>query len=265
MKIVKLDSLGEIEWREPLGKDYLGTGNEIIETPDGGYILAGDSTNFISEYDYSSYSKVIKFDQSGNRIWDVSGEQFSHAKSIKVTADSGYIVVGNVLVDNTPDIYLMKLDKDGNKLWEKTFGGSGYDYSSSIVLSSNGYIIAGQTESEGNGKYDMWILKLDENGNSTTTGNIWGTELPEEFSLGQNYPNPFNPETTIEFQIMKLGYVKLTVYSALAQKVKELINNELNVGLHSVKFNGGGFASGIYFYKLETDQFTKTKKMMLIK
>ncbi len=88
---------------------------------------------------------------------------------------------------------------------------------------------------------------------------------PSSFVLNQNYPNPFNPTTNISFQIEKAGYTTLSIYNVLGQKLVTLLSQELSSGRHSVDFNAAGFTSGVYFYKLESDEFTSTKKMMLMK
>ncbi len=83
--------------------------------------------------------------------------------------------------------------------------------------------------------------------------------------LNQNYPNPFNPTTQISFSIAKVSNVSISVYNALGQKVAEVLNQNMNAGSHTVNFNGSNLASGFYFYRLETPNYSKTMKMMLIK
>ncbi|TFH43201.1 MAG: T9SS type A sorting domain-containing protein [ANME-2 cluster archaeon] len=90
-------------------------------------------------------------------------------------------------------------------------------------------------------------------------------KIPTEFSLGQNYPNPFNPITTIEYSLPKAGPVTLTVYNNLGEHVKTLINQEIPIGFHSVKFDANSLSSGIYFYKIQAGNFIDIKKMSLIK
>lgn len=90
-------------------------------------------------------------------------------------------------------------------------------------------------------------------------------ELPTDFSLSQNYPNPFNPSTKIEFSIPKQSNVSLKVYDVLGREVSQLINSELQAGLHSVNFDASGLSTGIYFYKIEAGNFTEVKKMSLLK
>lgn len=89
--------------------------------------------------------------------------------------------------------------------------------------------------------------------------------IPSEFMLGQNYPNPFNPSTTISFTISKSSYVRLTVYDALGREVKILVDGELFPGAHTVEFDGSAQASGVYFYRLQADGFSLTKKMLLVR
>jgi len=85
------------------------------------------------------------------------------------------------------------------------------------------------------------------------------------YNLSQNYPNPFNPTTEINFSIAKAGFVKLTVYNILGEKVKDLINGFMNAGSHSINFNASKLSSGIYLYTITTDNFVQTKKMVLLK
>jgi flagellar hook assembly protein FlgD len=89
--------------------------------------------------------------------------------------------------------------------------------------------------------------------------------MPTEYALEQNYPNPFNPSTTIKFSLPQASDVKLTIYNALGQKVAELVNSTLGAGSHSFEWNASNVASGMYFYELNTSNFSSVKKMMLLK
>jgi len=88
---------------------------------------------------------------------------------------------------------------------------------------------------------------------------------PNSFRLHQNYPNPFNPKTKIKMEIAKLGNVKLIVYDILGREVTKLVNEKLKPGTYEVEFDGGNYPSGVYFYKLITNNFSEVKKMLLIK
>ncbi|MFO7809813.1 MAG: T9SS type A sorting domain-containing protein, partial [Candidatus Delongbacteria bacterium] len=88
---------------------------------------------------------------------------------------------------------------------------------------------------------------------------------PEKCKLYQNYPNPFNPNTEIRFSIPKASLVDLSVYNVNGQKVAELINGKLDSGKHSVQFDGSGFNSGIYYYSINADGYSLTRKMIMLK
>jgi hypothetical protein len=98
---------------------------------------------------------------------------------------------------------------------------------------------------------------------STGVGELTG--VPSTFALQQNYPNPFNPSTLISFTIPKSGNVSLKVYDVLGQEVATLMNEFKPVQSYEVKFDARGLASGIYFYTLQTENQSLTKKMVLMK
>ena len=108
--------------------------------------------------------------------------------------------------------------------------------------------------------YAEWKFRT---GNITDVENIDG--VPSEFSLSQNYPNPFNPSTTIDFSVVERGIVTLKVYNLLGQEVALLVNEEKTAGHYNVQFNASQLASGMYVYRLQTENFTSTKKMILMK
>jgi len=108
---------------------------------------------------------------------------------------------------------------------------------------------------------------------SPTLGLSVGDEdqpLPRTFGLSQNYPNPFNPTTLIKYDLPTRSFVQINVYNLLGQKVKTLVNDTKPAGHYTTTWNGNNeagreVASGIYFYRLEADETTITKKMILLK
>jgi endoglucanase len=89
--------------------------------------------------------------------------------------------------------------------------------------------------------------------------------VPASFELQQNYPNPFNPATSIIFRLPVNSYVTLKVYDILGREIDILVNENKEAGIHEVKFNGSSVPSGIYLYKLDSQNFSSVKKMMLVK
>ena len=95
---------------------------------------------------------------------------------------------------------------------------------------------------------------------------ITGEEtVPKVFALHQNHPNPFNPTTAINYSIPEDGYVTLSVYDVLGNEVAILVDEQKQSGRYEVNFDASALPSGIYFYRLQTGNFTQTKKMILLK
>lgn len=114
-----------------------------------------------------------------------------------------------------------------------------------------------------------YILKTTNGGIPVGILQINGT-LPVEYSLSQNYPNPFNPQTKIKFAVPpnvkgQAPNVKLVIYDLLGREVTTLVNEELKPGTYEADWDGSNFSSGVYFYKIITEGFVETKKMILMK
>ncbi len=89
--------------------------------------------------------------------------------------------------------------------------------------------------------------------------------IPNEYSLEQNYPNPFNPVTNIKFSITNAGKVEMSVYDINGRKVEELVSSTYSAGTYNVDWNASKYSSGVYFYTIVTNEFTQTKRMLLVK
>lgn len=120
-----------------------------------------------------------------------------------------------------------------------------------------------------------FLYVLDQDGVATfATGRSYTTAVAENHvdqtipitpSLLQNYPNPFNPSTTIRFDLPRAGKIKLAVYNLAGELVRLLANGNFAAGAHRVEFDGSGLASGIYFYRLESEGFTAMRKLAVIR
>ena len=157
----------------------------IVETNDGGYIIAGRTNSFGAG---SSDFLVIKLSYDGNILWTKTfgGENIDIATFIQETNDGGYIVAGytNSFGAGFFDFLVIKLSYDGNILWTKTFGGTGYDIATSIQETNDGgYIVAGYTNSFGAGSSDFLVIKLSYDGNILWTKTFGGERNDELYSL----------------------------------------------------------------------------------
>ena len=118
---------------------------------------------------------------------------------------------------------------------------------------------------EGSRDDNMYLLAFKSN----SSDDNW-SRMPGFFTLNQNYPNPFNPITNIRYAIHKPGHVTLAIYNVLGQQVKLLVNQVLNPGEYSEQWDatderGVAVSSGLYFYRIQTGDFAKTYRMMLIR
>jgi hypothetical protein len=89
--------------------------------------------------------------------------------------------------------------------------------------------------------------------------------LPTQYALLQNFPDPFNPTTTIRFEVPKEGFVELKIYDAIGKEVANLLSTYLNAGRYQIRWNAAGNASGVYFYRLVSQDYSAVKKLVLMK
>jgi hypothetical protein len=116
------------------------------------------------------------------------------------------------------------------------------------------------------GEYTYRLKQIDYDGTATYSEEVnVEVEIPLEYSLEQNYPNPFNPTTTIKYSISKDGFVKLSIYNLLGEEVTTLVNSEQKAGRYEVNFDAAGLASGMYVYRIESVNYSASKKLMLMK
>ena len=116
------------------------------------------------------------------------------------------------------------------------------------------------------GTYSYRLKQIDNEGSYEFSKSIevnFGS--PINFKLNQNYPNPFNPSTTISFNLSKSGVVALRVYNLVGEEIKTLAEGYKEAGIYTVNFNAEGLPSGMYLYRLSTNGFTQTKKMLFMK
>ncbi len=191
--ILKLDANGNVVWQKTYGGADYDHAYSIQQTSDGGYIVAGEtwsSWSFGAERNGDAW--VLKLDANGNVQWQkrYGGADSDIASFIQQTSDGGYIVAGRTdyfgAGDFDFDVWVLKLDANGNVQWQKRYGGPGWDWASSIQQTSDGgYIVAGYTDSFGAGYFDVWVLKLDASGNVQWAKTYGGADYDHANSIQQ--------------------------------------------------------------------------------
>jgi len=122
------------------------------------------------------------------------------------------------------------------------------------------------TEVNSSGVYYYRLKQIDNDGAYEFSNQLEvNFEAPDNLKLNQNYPNPFNPSTTISFNLPESGIVTLRIYNLIGEEVKTLVEGYTEAGIHTFSFNAEGYPSGMYLYRLNTNGFTETKKMLFIK
>jgi len=117
------------------------------------------------------------------------------------------------------------------------------------------------------GKYKYRLKQIDFNGHYeyfNLNGEV-SIGVPAKFTLSQNYPNPFNPSTKIDFELPSDGNVNLILYDLLGKEVAILLSETKTAGYYTLNFTGNNLASGIYFYRITSDEFSDVKRMALVK
>lgn len=117
-------------------------------------------------------------------------------------------------------------------------------------------------------KVNRYLLyQLDYDGTRSEVGSIEVevNYVPKEYSLSQNYPNPFNPSTTIELGLPKASNVEIVIYNLTGEKIKEVVNENFREGIYKINVDLSDYPSGLYLYRMKTNDFVDTKKMMLLK
>jgi hypothetical protein len=165
--LIKTDASGNLIWQHTFGGSSDDGGYGVQQTSDDGYIIAGYTFSYAGD---PGDVYLIKTDVSGNLIWQRTfGGSFSdYGSGVQQTSDGGYIITGYTYsyVGDPADVYLIKTDASGNLIWQRTFGGSSYDYGfGGQQTSDGGYIIAGYTSSFGAGFADVYLIKTDTSGN----------------------------------------------------------------------------------------------------
>ena len=185
----------------------------------------------------------------------IGNENYINSQGVMVGSASIYF--GGPVIDTVPKVFLT-----GEHQWDQ------FGYSGSVLgdINGDGYseiaIGAPNYPDYNNPLGKVYIYSF-----APITGVVNPThnDLPMTPKLMQNYPNPFNPNTVISYQLSEKSHVYLRVYDMLGREIKTLINEEQKAGSHNVNFNGSGFSSGVYFYRLTAGNIVTQKTMVLVK
>ncbi len=182
------------------------------------------------------------------------------------TVFNGQLIVGGSF-QVAGDVLAYRIASWDGSSWSPLGSGMNY-YVNALTVYDDTLIAGGEFTIAGN-KVSAYLARWTKS-DPTDVVEFDPDNLPTHYNMSQSYPNPFNPITTIEFNLPKRSHVTVTIYNLLGQQVQSLVDQELSVGNYKVTWDGstfgGGHAStGVYFYRIVTEDFTETKKMVLLK
>jgi photosystem II stability/assembly factor-like uncharacterized protein len=210
-------------------------------------------------YENTSSTKISKTINRGLTWTNISGDLPS---SISMT---------DLVVHPTNDNIIFASSKMG--MWKTTNGGvNWFRWTNGMPIANQIYRVKLLDSISTSGKYyilaashgrGMWIR--EGSGDDPIGIHNQNTNIPDKYELFQNFPNPFNPTTKIGFSLPSKGLVEITVFDAAGREISTIIKQELIAGYHETEFDGSEFASGVYFYRIKSGDFTDVKKMILVK
>ncbi len=268
--LIRTNADGDTLWTKTYGGTSMDKGYSVRECADGSFIIAGYTGSFGAGHD-DIY--LIRTNSSGDTLWTKTygGTDNDWGESVQECADGGFIIAGVAEYFGTGerDVYLIRTNSDGDTLWTKTYGRTGWDGGSSIQeCASGGFIIAGWTCSFGADSGDVWLIRISETGVEEETGN---RHKAIGISL-EIYPNPSFSNPVIKYGVPERADISLGLYDISGRLVKTLYSGTQEKGYHKV--NVGAYhdtPTGIYFIRLEThtglvtNNFKATKKLMILK
>jgi hypothetical protein len=268
--LIRVDPSGDSLWAVTLGGSKADFGCNVEAAHDGGFIIVGSTASYGVGY---SDVYLIKTDISGLSLWEKTygGIKDDRGYSVYPSHDGGYIITGTTesFAGQSIDIYTIKTDLFGNQIWSRNYGGAKSDFGRMIFQDQGrDYMVVGYSYSNSTGGSDMYVAKIY--GDATSADDNRSLDIPSAYVLSQNYPNPFNLTTKIDYTLPRQAAVSLTIYNILGQNIRHWRFEYQPAGTYSIDWDGNNdwgseVSSGIYFMQMKTDDFSDSRKMVLLK
>ena len=165
--LARIDVDGQLVWEKGIDEGFIERGRDLVETPDGGFLIAGISKLDASADNFDAY--LLKVDADGNYVWSTTfgGDEDELFSAITPTTDGGYVLAGyseSFSPDGNEEIYLVKVDANGQEIWSKTYGGLGEDRANEVVETTDGFYLTGDLETDNGDTTLIFLLKTDTDG-----------------------------------------------------------------------------------------------------
>ncbi|MBK7498915.1 MAG: immune inhibitor A [Ignavibacteriales bacterium] len=261
----------------PLTGSYTTLGSGSFQ-PNGEPLYDGIQTNWVNEImdltNYNTSQVKLKFElktdgsmvQDGWFVDDISVVVYGivpvELSSFNAIAQEDNVMLSWITSTETNNMGfdIERREIKSNSSWQKL----GFVNGNGTTTEKSSYSYIDKNPFDGKSYYRLKQIDFDGSSKIYNAVEV-DFETVKEYSLSQNYPNPFNPSTEIIYTLAKSGNITLKVYNLLGSEVATLVNGFMESGKHSAKFNAKDFTSGVYFYTIKADNFTSTRKMMLMK
>jgi hypothetical protein len=264
--LVKTNAGGDTMWTRTYGDAGSCYGKSVRQTADGGYIIAGSVRSSFQGYDVY----LVKTDSLGDALWTrtFGGDSQDMGRSVWQTTDGGYVITGWTCSygAGAGDVYLIKTDPNGDTQWSRTYGGADGDFGNAVQQTPDGgYIIAGETDSYGTGRSDVYLVKTDSLGNVAVAEPKTSPTRARALSLTCT-PNPTTGTTTIHLTpfASRLSPFALRIYNAQGRRVRTFTVNRAPCTVWDGKDElGQHLPSGTYFVRLDAAGRHATSRLVV--
>ncbi len=211
--------------------------------------------------DTSSVIRLYKYDLHGDSLWGREVAADAHVLALRTAGDGNYLLALNRWVEGRGVLELMKLDPAGQTIWSHVYDWGISYYVHEFTVDTLGQCTFVAELAHCDTCEQILVFKT----RSVYTSADEPHSLPAQLVLHPAYPNPFNPSTTISFELARASHVSLSVFDITGREVASLLDETRSAGSYEIAFDGTTLPSGVYLYRLQTGEFSQTRKMLLLK
>ncbi|MBS1904687.1 MAG: T9SS type A sorting domain-containing protein [Bacteroidetes bacterium] len=279
--VLKLNSVGDLEWQSILGAQGGDWGLSIAQTNDDGFVMVGYTIN--SSFDTAAYlggddGWVVKLDAAGTMVWQrcYGGKGQDIFRSVIESSDGDLVVLGDTgssdgdvvpLHTQNTDLWLLKLSPTGDIRARQCFGGASIEYAGQVIQTTDGkFVVGGVTQSydgvcsDNHGYQDIWLATV-----AITARQSVGADAVGDGAITTVIPNPVMASTTLSYDLSTFGHVEIDLINAIGQRVKLLSDRDEERGKHSIEIDCRDLPDGVYSAEIRTSTGIETAKFVVLK
>lgn len=265
--LLKVAADGALLWENAYGsltRPNADFGADVLAAPGGGLVALGYGNDHTVNDAEGLW--LFQVDGAGSVEWQqyiTEGQYYEYGLSFcRPVEGTGYLLCGAIKDPDTQtnDIYLVRTDDLGSKLWSGSFGFERMEWGTAVGAGPNGgFMVAGHTTSHGAGSYDLFLASLSDPAVEVEPG-----DGPTGDLIRLRAPNPFRPGQEIRFDLPEAGMVGLDILDVAGRRVDSLLSEHLGAGTHSLTWNPWNVPAGVFCCVLRTEKGMTTRKMILL-